>query len=51
MVGCLHLNVHILQIQNDIAAHIFSQVDGTHIKVAGVLVGIGGRTPFLICME
>ena len=37
---------HILQIQNDIAAYILSQVDGTHIKIAGVLVGIGGRASF-----
>ena len=50
-MGCLHLNVHILQIQNDIAAYILSQVDGTHIKIAGVLMGIGGRASFLICME
>ena len=51
MVRSLHLNIHILQIQDNVPAHIFSQIDRTYIKVAGIFVGIGGRSSFLIGME
>lgn len=48
MVGCFHLDVHILQVQNNITAHIFSQVDGAYVKIAGILMGVRSREPLFI---
>ena len=51
MVGCFHLDVHILQVQNNITAHIFSQVDGAYVKIAGILMGVRSREPLFIGVE
>ena len=51
MMAGLNLKSHILQVEHDIPAYIFSQVNGGYIKITGCLMGIGGGPSLLIRVE
>ena len=51
VVAGLHLKAHILQIQHNIPAHIFRQVNRRNIKIPCHLVGLGGGPPLLVGVE
>ena len=51
VMGGFHLKFHGFQIQHNIPAHIFRQVDGGHVKISRRLMGIGGRPPIVVRME